>query len=149
MKRKAIITAISLTLLITPMATAAEIQINQDSLSEYKEIANQNSDQLPNFVKDLIGDQDINIYIDRNQSESYNISLQMNGTKIEGIDNQSLEKPDLEVWTSTKVISNISESDQPVERMRNAIDEEEIKYQANDTWTKIKIFFAETFMNLV
>lgn len=141
------ITAISLALFMAPAATAAEFDLDQESLKDYKEIANNHSDELPDFVKDLVGDQDINIYIDRNQSESYNLSFQINGTEIETIDNQSIEQADLEVWTSTEIIQNISESDQPVEQMRTAIDEEEIEYQANDTWTRIKVFFAETFMD--
>lgn len=146
MKRKAVITAISLALFMAP---AAAFELNEGNLSEYKETANQHTDELPDFVKDLVGDQDINVYIDRNQSESHNISLQMNNTKVEEIQNQSLQQPDLEVWTSNDVMENISESEQPVQQMQTAIDNEEIRYEANDTWTKVKIFFAETFMNLL
>jgi len=148
MKQRAVITAISLALFMAPAATAADFDLDQESLNDYKDTANQHSDQLPDFVKDLVDDQDINVYIDRNQSESYNLSLQMNGTRVETIDNQSLEQPDIEVWTSTDIIENISESEQPVEQIRTAIDEDEIEYQANDTWTKIKLFFAETFMSM-
>jgi hypothetical protein len=148
MKQRSVITAISLALFMAPAATAAELQMNQDSLSDYKEVANQNSDQLPGFVKDLVGNQDINIYIDQNMSESYNLSLQMNGTNVETIDNQSLEQPDVEVWTSTEIINNISESEKPIEQMKTAINEDKVKYQANDTWTKIKLFFAEKVINL-
>lgn len=147
MKQRLVITAISLALFLAPAATAAEFDVDQENLDDYREMANNHSDELPDFVKDLVGDQDINVYIDSNLSESYNLSLQMNGTEIENIDNQSLEQPDLEVWTSADIIQNISESDQPVEQMRTAINEDEIEYQANDTWTKIKLFFAETFMD--
>lgn len=148
MKRRAVITAVSLCLFLAPAATAAELETDQNSLSEYKEVANQNSEQLPDFVKDLIGDKDISIYIDANESQSHNLSLQMNGTQVETIDNQSLENPDVEVWTSSRIIQNISESEEPVEQMKSAINEDDIEYQANDAWTKIKLFFAETFMNL-
>lgn len=147
MKQRSVITVISLALFMVPATTAAEFDLNQDSLTEYKQIANQNSDQLPDFVKDLVGNQDINIYINQNMSESYNLSLQMNGTNVETIDNRSLEQPDVEVWTSTEIINNISESENPVEQMKKAINEDKVKYQANDTWTKIKLFFAEKFMN--
>ncbi len=147
MKQRLVITAISLALLMAPAVTAADFNLDQENLDDYRETANNHSEELPKFVKDLVGDQDINIYIDRNLSETYNLSLQMNGTEIENIDNQSLEKPDLEVWTSTDIIQNISESEQPVEEIKTAINEDKIEYQANDTWTKIKLFFAETFMD--
>lgn len=148
MKRRAVITVISLALFMAPAATSAELQMDQDSLSDYKKVANQNSDQLPDFVKNLVGDQDINIYIDQNQSESHNLSLQMNGTTVETIDSQSLDQPDMEIWTSTKIINNISESEKPVDQMKAAINEDEIEYEANDTWTQVKLFFAETFMKM-
>lgn len=149
MKLKTVITATSLILFLAPIASAAEFQMDQKSLSKYKEAANQHSDQLPDFVKDLIGNQNINIYIERNQSESYNLSLQMKGTKVDSIDNQSLENPEIEVWTSTKIIKKVSESDEPVKIMSDAINKNEIEYQANDTWTKVKVIFIETFMKLV
>lgn len=147
MKRNLVITAISLALFMAPAATAAELDLDQQSLNDYKDMANNHTDELPEFVKGLVEDQDINVYIDRNKSETYNLSLQMNGTQIETVDNQSLEQPDIEVWTSTEIIENISESDQPVQDIKSAINEDEIEYQANDTWTKIKLFFAEAFMN--
>jgi hypothetical protein len=147
MRRKAVITAISLALLVAPAATAADFGPEQETLDEYKDIANQNSDRLPDFVKNLAGNQDINVYIDRQDAESYNLSIQTNSTMIENVEDSSLDQPDIETWTSTRVIENVSESDQPVERIKTAINEEDIEYQANDTWTKIKLFFAETFMN--
>jgi len=147
MRRKAVITAISLALLVAPAATAADFGAEQETLDEYKDIANQNSDRLPDFVKNLAGNQDINVYIDRQDAESYNLSIQTNSTMIENVEDSSLDQPDIEIWTSTRVIENVSESDQPVERIKTAINEEDIEYQANDTWTKIKLFFAETFMN--
>lgn len=148
MERRAIITAISLALFMAPAATAAEFESNPDNLTEYKDLVNENFEQLPDFVKNLVGDQNINIYIDRNQSESYNLSLQMNGTQVESINNKSLEQPNIEVWTSTEIIENITESDQPAKQMGSAIDEEKIEYRANDTWTKITLFFAGNLMKL-
>lgn len=147
MHRKAGIIGILL-ISLTLTVSAAEFQTNTENLDNYKELANSNSDALPDFVKDLIGDQDINIYLDANESESYNLSLQMNGTRVDVIDNSSLDKPDIEVWTSTDIVENITESDQPVDSIRTAIEENEIEYQSNDTWTQIKIFFAEAFMSL-
>jgi len=140
MRRKAVITAISLALLVAPAATAADFGPEQETLDEYKDIANQNSDRLPDFVKNLAGNQDINVYIDRQDAESYNLSIQTNSTMIENVEDSSLDQPDIEIWTSTRVIENVSESDQPVERIKTAINEEDIEYQANDTWTKIKLF---------
>lgn len=148
MKSKVLVTAISALLLAAP-AVAAEFNPGSSDLSDYKQKANQHIDDLPGFVKDLVGDQDINVYVDRNQSENYNFSIQMNETRVEQIGNSSLENPDLEAWTSSRVIENITESEKPVQNMKSAVDTGEIRYQANDVWTKVKIFFAETFMNLV
>jgi hypothetical protein len=147
MSKRTIVTAISLVLLIMPVTSAAEFNLEQEILNEYKEVANSNSDKLPDFVKNLVGDQNINVYVNRDHSESFNMSLKMNGTQVEAIGNHSLEDPDLEIWTSTDIIQNISESERPVEQVKAAIDEDKIRYEANDTWTKIQLFFAETFMS--
>jgi len=100
-------------------------------------------------VKNIVGDQDINVYIDSNKSESQNLSLQMKDTTIETIDSQSLEKPNIEVWTSSEIIEELAEANYSAEELKTSIREDEIRYQSNDTWTEIKLFFAETFMNFL
>jgi len=149
MKLETVITAISLSLILAPAASAAEFELDQNNLSEYKETANQHLDELPDFVKNIVGDQDINVYIDSNKSESHNLSLQMKDTTIETIDSQSLEKPNIEVWTSSEIIEELAEANHSAKELKTSIKEDEIRYQANDTWTKIKLFFAETFMNFL
>lgn len=148
MKKRLVIALSILSLTLVPAATAANFELNENKLEEYGETANQYTDELPAFVIDLVNDKNINVYIDSEQTDNYNLSIKMNGTTVEKVKNSSIEDPDLEVWTSTNVIENITESDQPVQTMRSAINNDEIEYQANDTWTKIKLFFAETFMNM-
>lgn len=150
MNSKNLIVAASVLLLVIPV-TAQTVDFGDANFTEYQQTANQHTEELPSFVKDLVGDQDINVYIDHqtNESEDYNLSVEMNRTTVENIDNSSLEEPDIEVWTSSKIIENISESEQPVDQMQSAIDSEDIEYQANDTWTSIKLFSAETVMSFL
>ena len=150
MNSKTLILATSILLLLMPV-TSQTIELKEANLTEYEDRANQHTEELPSFVKDLVGDQDINVYIDHHTSESedYNLSVEMNGTTVEEIESSSLEEPDIEVWTSSKIISNITESEKPVDQMQSAIDSGDIEYQANDTWTSIKLFFAETVMGFL
>lgn len=142
--------AVAAVLLVT-FAGAASAQTNstedfnveKHNLTDYEDKINNYSDELPGWIKNLIGDQDINIYIDEDTEDATNISLKMDGIKVDEIDGSSLENPDVEVWTSTDVIEKVVDSDQPVEDMRTAIDEGKIDYQANGTWNKVKVFFAE------
>lgn len=149
MKNRIVITAIFLGLFMASSATAAHLQADQNSLSDYKKVANQNSERLPVFVKDLVRNKNINFYIERSQSENVNLSVQMDGTKVETIENGSLDNPDIEVWTSSKTIHEISDSDKPVDETKSAINQGDIEYQSNDTWTTVKLFIAETFMNFL
>ncbi|WEL23449.1 hypothetical protein [Candidatus Nanohalovita haloferacivicina] len=123
--------------------TTQDFNVEEYNLSEYEDTINTYSDELPGWIKDLIGDQNINIYIDEGSDDATNISIKMNGMKVDEIDDSALENPDIEVWTSTDVIEKVVESDKPVDEMRTAIDEGEIDYQANGTWNKVKVFFAE------
>lgn len=145
MKDKAIVLV---TLTIFFAAGSAALQADQNSLSQYQEQVNQNSDQIPGFVKALIGDQNINIYIDQGEPEARNLSLEMSGLRVEEIDNRSLENPDLEVWASSGTIENVTESENSLQQLKNTLDNGRIDYQTNGAWTKVKMFFAETFIEL-
>ena len=73
----------------------------------------------------------------------------MDGLKVQNMTDTALDNPDIEVWTSTEVIQNITESEDPVGDMQEAINNDEIRYEANDTWTKIKLFFTDFFIGLL
>lgn len=147
MKSKLVLAALITVFMIGAVSaqsnTSQDFNVEEYNLSEYEDTINTYSDELPGWIKDLIGDQDINIYIDEGSEDATNISIKMNGMKVDEIDDSALENPDIEVWTSTDVIEKVVDSDQPVDEMRTAIDEGEIDYQANGAWNKVKVFFAE------
>lgn len=119
------------------------------NLSEYEDTANQHTDELPGWIKDLVGGENINIYINEGQDDAFNLSIKMDGLKVQNMTDTALDNPDIEVWTSTEVIQNITESEDPVGDMQEAINNDEIRYEANDTWTKIKLFFTDFFIGLL
>jgi len=142
--------------LVTMFAATATAQTNTTSmnldsynLSEYEDTVNQHTDELPDWIKDLVGDEDVNVYINEGQNDSFNLSIKMDGLKVQNMTDSALDNPKIEVWTSTDVIQNITESEEPVGDMQEAINNGEIRYEANDTWTKVKLFFADLFMGLL
>lgn len=142
--------------LVTMFAATATAQTNTTSmdldsynLSEYEDTVNQHTDELPDWIKDLVGDEDVNVYINEGQNDSFNLSIKMDGLKVQNMTDSALDNPKIEVWTSTDVIQNITESEDPVGDMQEAINNGEIRYEANDTWTKVKLFFADLFMGLL
>ncbi|QKQ98262.1 hypothetical protein GKQ38_01870 [Candidatus Nanohaloarchaea archaeon] len=153
MKWKLALAGLLLAALMTGTASAqsnsTDLNLQKYNLSEYESTINKHTDELPGWIKDLVGDQDLNIYIDQGQNDSYTVSIKMNGLKVQNISDSALENPDIEVWTSSEVIQKIIESKNPVEDMKQAINNGEIEYQANDAWTKIKLFFADLLMGLL
>lgn len=133
----------------TAQSNTTSMDFDSYNISEYEDTANQHTDELPQWIKDLVGDENINVYINQGQNDSFNLSIQMDGLKVQNMTDTALENPDIEVWTSTEVIQNITESEDPVGDMQEAINNDEINYEANDTWTKIKLFFADLFIGLL
>lgn len=133
----------------TAQTNTTDLELQKYNLSEYESTVNQHTDELPGWIKDMVGGEDINIYIDEGQEDAYNISIRMEGLKVQNITDSSLDNPDLEVWTSTDVIEKIIEAEDPVQEMKDAINNEEIEYQANGAWNKVKIFFANMFFKFI
>lgn len=133
----------------TAQTNTTSMDLDSYNLSEYEDTVNQHTDELPDWIKDLVGDEDINLYINEGQNDSFNLSIKMDGLKVQNMTDSALDNPKIEVWTSTDVIQNITESEDPVGDMQEAINNGEIRYEANDTWTKVKLFFADLFMGLL
>lgn len=133
----------------TAQTNTTSMNLDSYNLSEYEDTVNQHTDELPDWIKDLVGDEDVNVYINEGQNDSFNLSIKMDGLKVQNMTDSALDNPKIEVWTSTDVIQNITESEDPVGDMQEAINNGEIRYEANDTWTKVKLFFADLFMGLL
>lgn len=150
MKKKVLLAALVVGLTgVTAAQSFSQEQVQQANLTKYENTINNYTSELPGWIQNLIGDQDINIYVNQGQNNSFNISVKMDGLKVEQINDSALESPDLEVWTSTDVVEKVVESENPVSEMKKAINNDKIRYQANNTWTKVKIFFADLFMKLL
>ncbi|MFB6193285.1 MAG: hypothetical protein ABEK00_03460 [Candidatus Nanohaloarchaea archaeon] len=150
MKKKVLLAVLVVGLTgVTAAQSFSQEQVQQANLTKYENTINNYTSELPGWIQNLIGDQDINIYVNQGQNNSFNISVKMDGLKVEQINDSALESPDIEVWTSTDVVEKVVESENPVSEMKKAINNDKIRYQANNTWTKVKIFFADLFMKLL
>lgn len=152
MKTRAVITVMSIALLVSG-AAAVELEdvqeIDQQTLEDYRQEANQYSDRVPPFVEDLVGHKDVNVYIEDNSSTNHSFSLEVNRSEIKSVSNESVESPDIEVWTSTETIDDITSSNSTVEEAKTAVRQDNIRYRAHDPWTSIKLAVAESFMDFV
>lgn len=149
MNKGKILPVLFLALALASPATAQEFQVEDYNVSEYTDEINSHSDQLPGFVKDIVGGEDINVYIDREDKEQYNLSISMDGMDVKNLSTTQLEEPTLEVWTSEEIVQKIVKADEPVTEMKDAINNGDVDYEANKTWTKVKLFFANIFMKIL
>lgn len=97
--------------------------------------------EIPNKLKPLIGNQEINIYLDNVFSFSLNI--------LEGkIDysTEELNKTSLEVYLSNEVLDKILNSENPSTKVVEYYNSGEIVIKRKTIMNKIKFFFLNLFI---
>lgn len=131
MKRKAsLLLAVALftgltsaTTVITPEEFNPD-NITDSELDAIKQVYNNNTAELPRFVKSLVGDQDINLHF---EDKEYRIS--MDNARIEEFEEGRWESPTLAIWMDRSDIEDIEEAERPGETVKEKLENGEIKYR--------------------
>lgn len=118
---------------------------NQIDLEELEEEVNQNQEDIPSFVKSIVGDQRINIEF-KETDENYSAVLK--GTEIQELDNRSLENPTLEVEVNESSMAAVMESEQPADELKEALDEGEIEYETLTATNTVRMFITERVLDI-
>lgn len=145
-------TALALSLLfLTAGATAQSFNLSNlesDNLDQYQDEINTYSDEVPNFLESLIGDQTINVNIESNNTES-SVGVIMNGTTVEDMQLGGYENATFRVNTSQKQVNNITTSDNPIQNLNNKLENGEIEYGTEGAINSLKTFIAEQLLMMV
>lgn len=118
---------------------------SSDQLENYESKINERASEAPAFMSGLLGNQTINLVV---QDGSTNTTA---GAKIEGLtltdlNPEGYEDPSIQIYTDTKTVKNISESDKPLNTAAAEFKQGDITYTADGFWNKIKLSIAETFL---
>jgi len=140
-----------LTLTLIAFATTALAQtVPQDGsqLETFKEAYNNQTEQVPGFVGNIVGGETINLRFKENSTTEKTIGAEFEGVKIENISESSLNDPTMKVNVTRTAVESMVESGQPYEELRTQLDENNIEYEATNTGAGIKLKVVETLGNL-
>ncbi|MBI5391694.1 hypothetical protein HZB00_01700 [Candidatus Woesearchaeota archaeon] len=99
-------------------------------LDDLKEQYNVHLDNVPNFIKTLMKNEQANVEIAMNDQATKKLALTVEKGKIIKLAQGAHEKPTMKVWTTEKMIDEISNAEQPADALIKAIQEDRITYKA-------------------
>lgn len=123
MKKKA------LSLLLTTVLLAsfgASYSLDSDEREEVKELVNSNTEQIPDAVAAVIGDEDFNFVVETEDSKEY-IGVEMDGLKVDSIENTAVEGATANIVVKESAMEELVKSDTPVADAKKLYDEGDIE----------------------
>ena len=123
------------------------------NLTHIQKEYNSRSDQVPDFVGALIGDQTITINLSQTQSTEDILKQDVIGVKTEGVKTKEIsygvmENPTLELWITQKNIETLSKAENRQQKLKQMIQNRDIRYETNSLGMKIKVTVMNFFMSL-
>jgi len=115
-------------------------------LDQIKTEVNNNQDQIPSFVSNIVGDERINVHFE-DSGEVYGAELE--GTEIKQLENDEIDDPTLNVDVDKTSLEAIIGSDQPMQEIQEQLEEGNIEYEALTTQNKILFSITETVMDIL
>ena len=148
MRYAAIIAAL---ILLAAPAAAHEFHpenLNSSTVDYYQEELNIYSDQAPEFLTSIVGNQTVNANIRYENGTDKQVAARLDGVKVTDMKMGSYENATLEVNTSVKQINNISTSEQPIKTLNSELKEGDIEYRSNGMLNSLRTFIAEQLLTI-
>ena len=120
-----------------------------ENLDELKDKYNTNIDRVPNFVKTIFGNEKMKVEVTRLDGTITTLSVETKKGMIETVTKEEFDKYTLNVWIGERTINEVMEAEDQIERLKQAIDNEEVRYQALRFKTRIKIWFSKIFLAFI
>lgn len=140
MKCRALI--VILLVISTPVAAVGE-----GELEELKEKYNNQTDQVPDFVSNIVGGETVNIEINRSTEEE-TIGIAMEGVKVDEIRKGGYEDNTMIVETDWKTVEKVRESEQPLDQVQKEIESDDIEYKSTTFVGSLKIIAMNSLRNM-
>ncbi|MFB6100705.1 MAG: hypothetical protein ABEK16_05535 [Candidatus Nanohalobium sp.] len=137
---------ISLVLLLIGSTATVTIP-DSNELQQFKQVYNNQTDEVPGFVGNIIGGEKVNFRVETNSSNE-TIGVSFDGVKIANISENGFEDPTLKVWTDQETISTVIESDSKFSTLREQLNKNEIRYKATTIGGKVKVTIFNTLKGL-
>ena len=130
----------------TGMAIGYDLDYALNNLDQTKQAYNDNIESIPKFIKTIFGDEKINATITRLDGSIVRLSAETENAMITTLTKNELEEYTLNVWVDEATIDDIKNADNQVERLQQALDDDEIRYDSLRFTTSIKTGLSRIFL---
>lgn len=125
-------------LLMSGIAYAHEIDLNQLDIDKLVSSYNDNLQKVPGFAKKLFGNERINLYVDGKLF----VGLAGQNSKIVEYKKGGLDKPTMKIFTTGETISDLTDGQKT---LLDAVKDKSIQYQGVGFGNKMKFGFVKIF----
>ncbi|MFB6245089.1 MAG: hypothetical protein ABEJ03_01955 [Candidatus Nanohaloarchaea archaeon] len=138
----------ALTILTVAFAATATSQYNGDGLSEFASSYNDQTDQVPGFVADIVGGETINVNLNASGDIS-TVGVDMDGVRITNVSEGGFSEPTLIVNASMSAINSTLRSDSPYSELEKQIQSGGISYSSTTTGGKVKLALVDAVRSIL
>ena len=107
-------------------------------LDKIKNTVNENADKIPNFIKTVFGNENINIKLTTNEGTVVDLWVKTQNAKIVSLDYGELDNPTIIVYTSEDTLNRIAKSEKPTDELLYAMNSGEIRYETKTVTSGIR-----------
>jgi len=134
-----IVSTASATTIVTPDELAQGLNATQAEVIQ--ESYNDEVEEVPFFVKQIVGDQRINL-----EYEDRDYRIRMVRAEISTLENGEWDSPSLEVQAEPEDLEEMMNSEEPWDELRQKLNDGEIEYEERGFVNNLKFSVAELFL---
>jgi hypothetical protein len=148
MKKTAVIfLAIIMTIGVASAHPFSMDMLDENNTDHLVEETNYYTQDAPEFISSLIGNQVINVRIDSDNSTE-KVGVKLEGANVTEIQMDTYSQATLQINTSEKQIRNITASEKPVQTINQKLKQGDIEYDSNGAINSLRTYIAEQLLSI-
>ena len=126
-------------LIMLSSSVASGISLDAASIQSYVDSYNGKIENAPDVLKGMLGNEQVNVDITRNDGSLFQIGFDVKNARIESMVEGGLSDPSIVMTTSEGAVATIKGSDDPIAAFQNHLDLGQVKIEGENYIAKAKI----------
>ena len=126
-------------LIMLSLSVASGISLDAASIQSYVDSYNGKIENAPDVLKGMLGNEQVNVDITRNDGSLFQIGFDVKNARIESMVEGGLSDPSIVMTTSEGAVATIKGSDDPIAAFQNHLDLGQVKIEGENYIAKAKI----------
>lgn len=110
------------------------------------DIFNENTEMIPENMTDLFGDQLINLTIELDDGEDFNVGLALEGMQLVQAKNKHFDSATVSAKVTERDFREIATSSNPFEKLQDKMDEGKVNISVHGFWNNVKFSLLKGFL---